>query len=178
MSDDRDRFDIFYNWMLERRSKGDNNFALDVEIACMQDRDQTSKFIRSAGSYIAGGAAHGNQPNERQAVSHHGDGTVIRFTLTAVTSPDSRDAACTYNEFSKLLFAAMEDLGYSPSRVELLEAFGVDGSAGILAAVIDGGKCTLLAKGGQKQVHLPLDMDRVTNWRMANALIETESEYD
>lgn len=195
---ERKKTDAFFNEIKERQKRGDYNLSMDSETAEFDLRGMvpitqadgtvkraehrmTDPLIRTSHSYVGGGLAMGNQPNERQAAIKIKNGPIIHVALTVGPDPETtKRNGWTFDTTDFLREAILEYLGHSLDEIEWKTT--VDGGPSVLIAILGGNTddagqprmANLIAKGGQKAQALPLAWSTADNWRINNAVMVTD----
>jgi len=105
-------------------------------------------FIRTVWAHVPGSLSHVNEPNERNAVTQHPDGTLLSHTYTS-----RRRDGLQVNQQRELLIEGARFLGRSFDEVEQGKAYGLDGGPSILQAYLDGDRnLSVLSNGGLESV--------------------------
>lgn len=125
--------------------------------------------VRNLWTTVAGNISHATEPNERNAITEHPNGTLLSHTYTC-----RRIDGQTVNAQRELMIAGARFLGFRFEDIEPGKAYGLDGGPSIIQAFI-GAKhqVQLLSHGGTnpKNRLFPLNPSTATIREVANVLV-------
>lgn len=128
-----------------------------------------SPHIRTVWAQVPGNFSHANEPNERNAVTEHPDGTLLSHTYTS-----RRKYVLSVNQQRELLVEGAWFLGFAFHEVGRDKAYDLDGGPSVLQEYINQDKkITVLSSGGlaSARQEYPLQIEKLNIRKVSTVMV-------